>query len=124
MNYMFDINHTFGGDLAVDVSGDLATASGRALGQQRVLRRLLTNAGDYIWQLTYGAGLPSMIGTPADAAAIAGLVRSQIFLEGAVGQTPTPVIDVETQGSIVSLQITYTDARDTTTQAVGVVITE
>ena len=121
---MFDINHTFGGDLAVDVSGDLATASGSALGQQRVLRRLLTNGGDYIWQLTYGAGLPSMIGMPADAAAIAGLVRSQIFLEGAVGQTPTPVIDVETQGSIVSLQITYTDARDTTTQAIGVVITE
>ena len=121
---MFDINHTFGGDLAVDVSGDLATASGSALGQQRVLRRLLTNAGDYIWQLTYGAGLPSMIGMPADAAAIAGLVRSQIFLEGAVGQTPTPVIDVETQGSIVSLQITYTAAIDTTTQAIGVVITE
>jgi hypothetical protein len=121
---MFDINHTFGGDLAVAVSGDIAAVSGSALGQQRVLRRLLTNAGDYIWQLTYGAGLPSMIGMPVDAAAIAGLVRSQIFLESAVAQTPTPVIDVVAQNSIVSLQISYTDATDATTQAVGVVMTE
>ena len=121
---MFDINHTFGGDLAADVSGDIAAVSGSALGQQRVLRRLLTNAGDYIWQLTYGAGLPSMIGMPVDAAAIAGLVRSQIFLESAVAQTPTPVIDVQAQSNIVSLQITYTDTTDKTTQTVGVVLTE
>jgi phage baseplate assembly protein W len=121
---MFDINHTFGGDLAVGTSGDLAAVSGSALGQQRVLRRLLTNAGDYIWQLTYGAGLPSMIGMPVDAAAIAGLVRSQIFLEKAVAQTPTPIVDVQAQSGIVSLQITYTDTTNTTTQAVGVVMTE
>ena len=121
---MSDLSHTFGGDLAVASNGDLAAASGSALGQQRVLRRLLTNAGDYIWQLTYGAGLPAMIGMPVDAAVIAGLVRSQIFLESAVAQTPTPVIDVQAEGSIVSLQITYSDATDTTTQAIGVVMTE
>jgi phage baseplate assembly protein W len=121
---MFDINHTFGGDLAVSVSGDLAAVSGSALGQQRVLRRLLTNAGDYIWQLTYGAGLPAMIGMPVNPSAIAGLVSSEISLESAVAQTPTPVIDVQAQGTIVSLQITYTDATDATTQSVGVVMTE
>jgi hypothetical protein len=121
---MSDINHTFGGDFAATPSGDLAAVSGSALGQQRVLRRLLTNAGDYIWQLTYGAGLPSMIGLPVDAGVIAGIVRSQIFLESAVAQTPTPVIDVQAQGSIVSLQITYSDLTDMTTKAVGVVMTE
>ena len=120
---MSDINHTFGGDLAVSASGDLAAVSGGALGQQRVLRRLLTNAGDYIWQLTYGAGLPSMIGMTVDAAAISGLVRSQIFLESAVAHTPTPVIDVQAQSSIVSLQITYSDVTDATSQAVGIVMT-
>ena len=121
---MSDISHTFGGDLSVAANGDLAAVSGSALGQQRVLRRLLTNGGDYIWQLTYGAGLPSMIGMPVDAAAIAGLVRSQIFLESAVARTPTPTIDVQAQSSIVSLQITYSDTSDTTTQAVGVLMTE
>ncbi|WP_419757349.1 hypothetical protein [Acidisoma sp.] len=120
---MSDINHTFGGDLAVGASGDLAAVSGSTLGQQRVLRRLLTNPSDYIWQLTYGAGLPSMIGMPVDAAAIAGLIRSQIFLEGAVAQTPTPLIDVQAQSNIVSLQITYTDASETTAQAINVVMT-
>lgn len=121
---MSDINHTFGGDLGVGVSGDLAGVSGSALGQQRVLRRLLTNSTDYIWQLTYGAGLPSMIGMPVDAAAIAGLIRSQIFLEGAVAQTPSPVIDVQAQGSIVSLQITYTDTTDRAAQAISVTMSE
>jgi hypothetical protein len=63
-----------------------------------------------------------MIGMPVDAAAIAGLVRSQIFLESAVAQTPTPIIDVQAESSIVSLQITYTDATNATTQSVGVVM--
>jgi hypothetical protein len=121
---MSDLNHIFGGDLAVAADGDLASVSASALGQQRVLRRLLTNAGDYIWQLTYGAGLPAMIGTPVDAAAITGLVRSQIFLESAVAQSPAPVIDVQAENSIVSLQISYSDATDTTTQALGIALSD
>jgi phage baseplate assembly protein W len=121
---MSDLNHIFGGDLAVAASGDLGAVSGSTLGQQRVLRRLLTNAGDYIWQLNYGAGLPSMIGMPVDAAAIAGLVRSQIFLESAVARTPAPVIDVQADNTIVSLQITYSDSTAATTQSVGVMLTE
>ncbi|MBW4024937.1 MAG: hypothetical protein HIU92_17710 [Proteobacteria bacterium] len=120
---MSDLNHTFGGDLGVAPNGDLATASGSALGQQRVLRRLLTNAGDYIWQINYGTGLPAMIGTPVDTAAIAGLVRSQIFLEGAVARNPAPAISVQAESSIVSLQITYSDATEATTQALGVMLT-
>lgn len=120
---MSDLTHIFGGDLTVAANGDLAAVAGSTLGQQRVLRRLLTNAGDYIWQLSYGAGLPAMIGTPADAAAITGLVRSQIFLESAVALTPAPSITVQTDGTIVSLAITYSDATDTTTQSLGVTLT-
>jgi hypothetical protein len=108
---MSDIDHVFGSDLAVTVSGDLAAVSGSTLGQQRVLRRLLTNAGDYIWKLTYGAGLPSVIGMPVDAAAVTGLVRSQIFLESAVAQTPTPVIDVQAAAS--SRSRSHTPTRQT-----------
>jgi hypothetical protein len=116
---MSDLAHVIGGDLTVAADGDLAAISGSTLGQQRVLRRLLTNVGDYIWQLNYGAGLPAMIGTPADAAAITGIVRHQIFLEGAVAQTPAPIISVEADGSILSLSITYNDAADATAQTVG-----
>jgi phage baseplate assembly protein W len=120
---MSDLNHVFGGDLSVAANGDLAVLSGSALGQQRVLRRLLTNAGDYIWQLTYGAGLPAMIGTPVQADAISGKVRSQIFLEPAVERSPVPSVTVETSGNIVSLSITYTDASEVSAQAVGISMT-
>ena len=56
---MPDINHLWGNDLAFSATGDLATADVPTLTQQRVLRRLLTNPGDYIWELDYGAGLAS-----------------------------------------------------------------
>lgn len=120
---MSDLTHVFGGDLAVAAHGDLASVAGTTLGQQRVLRRLLTNAGDYIWHTDYGAGLPAMIGTPVNAAAIAGLVRSQIFLENTVARIPAPAITVEAESSIISLSITYSDAADATPQAVGVTLT-
>ena len=64
-------------------TGDLA-GDGAALTQQRVLRRLLTNPGDYIWQLGYGAGLGQFVGRPGVPAAIAGVAGAQILLEAAV----------------------------------------
>ena len=47
---MPDLAHQFGADLVAGATGDLAVVDGPALGRQRVLRRLLTNPGDYIWQ--------------------------------------------------------------------------
>jgi hypothetical protein len=115
-----DLDHDFGGDLALGPTGDLATVTGTVLGQQRVLRRLLTNAGDYIWHLAYGAGLPAVIGTPVDAATIEGIVLGQIFLEAAVARSPAPVVEVQSTGSLVSLSITYADAVEGSTQTLGV----
>jgi hypothetical protein len=105
-----DLAHWFGQDLNVAASGDLLTVDGTVKGQQRVLRRLLTNPGDYIWHPNYGAGLASKIGQPFDAAACAALIKAQIFLEPAVARTPPPVIGVTqiTNGLFVS--IAYTDA--------------
>ena len=59
---MADAFHQWGSDLATGSTGDISTISGQLLGQQRVLRRLLTNPGEYIWQLDYGAGLARFIG--------------------------------------------------------------
>ena len=85
--------------------------TGDTLTQQRVLRRLLTNAGDYIWQLSYGAGLGQMVGQPANATAIENIMRGQIFQEFAVAQVPAPVITttVNMDGA-VSAEIQYADA--------------
>jgi phage baseplate assembly protein W len=108
---MADMAHTFGGDLALSATGDLLVVSGDTLSQQRVLRRLLTNAGDYIWHLAYGAGLGRMVGQPAHAAAIENIIRSQIFRESSVAQVPAPVVttSVSTDGT-VTVTIQYADA--------------
>src|SRR5271155_5395400 len=91
---MPDLWHQFGSDLAVGAGGDLAAATGALEGQQRVLRRLLTNPGDYIWQPTYGAGLGQFVGSPASVTQIQAVVRSQIFKEAAVARTPEPIVEV------------------------------
>ena len=91
---MADIAHQWGSDLEFGPNGDLAVVAGSDLGQQRVLRRLLTNLLDYIWQPAYGAGLAGLIGQPANILQIRATIRSQIFKEPAVAQNPEPTIDV------------------------------
>lgn len=120
---MPDISHQWGADILIGPTGDLATSSGVELGQQRVLRRLLTNANDYIWQLTYGAGLAQFIGQPGSAIRIRALIRSQIFKETAVARTPEPVIDVQVAPDnapgTVYVHIQYVDAPTGQTQALS-----
>jgi phage baseplate assembly protein W len=117
---MDDISHQWGSDLTIGPTGDLAVAAGASLGQQRVLRRLLTNPGDYIWQLDYGAGLARFIGQPGNALQIRAVVRSQIFKEAAVARTPEPVIDVSFApagaAGTVYVHIRYVDANTGQTQ--------
>ena len=114
---MPELYHQFGADLAVGATGDLAVASGTVAGQQRVLRRLLTNPGDYIWQPDYGAGLGQFVGQPVSTAQIRAVIRSQIFKEAAVARTPEPMIDVSTDpGGTVYVHIRYADATSGTTQ--------
>ena len=122
---MFDLAHQFGSDLSVGPTGDVATVSGSTLGQQRVLRRLLTNAGDYIWQLGYGAGIAQFVGQPADAMRIRAVIRSQIFKETAVARTPEPTIDVASDGAgTVSVQVSYADAETKQTQLLGFTLSD
>ena len=114
---MVDVWHQFGGDLSVGPTGDLAVATGPEATQQRLLRRLLTNVGDYIWQYSYGAGLGSLVGQPSAVPRIQGLIRGQIFGEAAVARTPEPVIDVSVeQSGVVTVQIRYADADTATTE--------
>ncbi len=114
---MADIWHQFGSDLLASATGDIASVDGTTLGQQRVLRRLLTNPGDYIWQLDYGAGLAQFVGQPVDEARISGVIRSQIFRETVVARSPEPQIDVQAGGDgEVFVTILYTDAPSGQTQ--------
>lgn len=109
---MSDIFQNFANDLAVGASGDLLTVDGTALGQQRVLRRLLTNPGAYIWHPEYGAGLPTFIGNPTSAIEIKGIVLAQMLLEESVAQSPAPTVTVNyyPDGTFF-VSISYTDAQ-------------
>jgi hypothetical protein len=115
-----DIFHVWETDLSTSATGDLALASGSTLGQQRVLRRLLTNPGDYIWHTDYGAGLGGFVGTPANETQITATIRSQIFREAAVARIPEPAIDVQVSPagalSTVYVSIQYTDSLTGETQ--------
>jgi hypothetical protein len=108
---MVDLVLQVGGDLSVGPTGDLALADGALLTQQRVLRRLLTNPGDYIWQLSYGAGLGQFVGQPSAPAAIAGVTRAQLLQEAGVAPSPPPVV-TSTAGNdgTVTTTLIYTDA--------------
>ena len=114
MSPLSDIYHYFGTDLSSSNTGDLLTVTAITRGQQRVLRRLLTNPGDYIFQPEYGAGLAKFIGASADLAAMRGLLRSQLLLEPSVAVQPEPDVSVlaivNQAGGGFAVAISYTDA--------------
>ncbi len=120
---MLDLSHQWGSDLSLGPTGDLALVSGSLLGQQRVLRRLMTNPGDYIWQIDYGAGLAQFIGQPGNRSQIEAVIRSQIFKESTVARTPEPAISVQfnpAEGAgTVYVQIRYVDAPSGQTQVLS-----
>ena len=88
-----------------------------------MLRRLLTNLGAYIWNLSYGAGLPAMVGETIDAARISGIARSQMLQEAAVSQTPPPTVSViGTPLGVVTATITYQDSATGETQVRSVAV--
>lgn len=106
-----DINCNWGEDI-VPSAGDLGTVYGAERSKQRVLRRLLTNPGGYIWEPTYGAGLPAFIGQARSTDnfdQIKSLILSNMLLEDSVSKSPPPKIFIQTIQNGVFVQINYND---------------
>lgn len=120
---MNDIFHWFGSDLSASPTGDLAPIDGAVRGQQRILRRLLTNPGDYIEHPDYGAGLPQEIGQTLDEPKIRALITGQMRLEAAVRQDVPPVITLQAIPSGISVDIGYVDAPSNTPQLLSFSVT-
>jgi hypothetical protein len=118
---MAELAHQWGSDLQFGSSGDLAIVTGSIYGQQRVLRRLLTNPIDYIWQPTYGAGLAGFIGKPANILQIRATIRSQMSKEPTVSQNPEPSVSVTPcpagMADDIYVNVLYADANTGETQA-------
>lgn len=107
---MNDLSHVIYSDLKPGPSGDVAVSADLDAGRERVLRRLLTNPGDYPFHPEYGAGLARMVGDTADVGRIKAAIRGQMLLEAAVAQQPEPVISVAVIPGGVTCSIRYTDA--------------
>jgi hypothetical protein len=106
---MTDAAQYFSEDLTLGATGGLQAADGVLLSQQRILRRLMTNPGDYIWEPTYGAGLPRRIGSKLDVTEVTALIRSQMYLEDSVQQQPEPQVTVTPIPNGVFVRIEYVD---------------
>jgi hypothetical protein len=82
----------WGGDLSVGASGDINVALIQAEIQQRLVRRLLTNPGEYVWHADYGAGLGGYVGETYSPGFIEGAVLNQLQLEALIAGTPAPSV--------------------------------
>lgn len=115
MAQLSDLSHYFGSDVASSNVGGLQAIGGTVLGQQRVLRRLLTNPGDYIFHPTYGAGVQQWIGRAGGFAKLRAVIRGQMQMEGAVAPSPEPVVQVSaiagSAGGGFAVMIAYNDAQ-------------
>lgn len=107
---MKDIYHYIGGDLSTSPTGDLRPVESTERGKQRVLRRLMTNPGDYIFHTTYGAGLGQKVGESVNINEWTALILGQMLLEDAVAQDPTPTVTLTLIDQGVSVYASYTDA--------------
>jgi len=107
---MYDLYHFVGGDLSTSPTGDLRPVSDTDRGTQRVLRRLMTNPGEYMFHPEYGAGLGQKVGQTVNLNEWKSLILGQMLLEDAVAVTPVPAVTLTIIPEGVSAYITYTDA--------------
>lgn len=107
-----DLDHQWGEDIALSPTGDLARASGAERSRQRVLRRLLTNPMEYLWEEGYGAGLPQEIGQAKDLAKIRAKIRGQMLLEPSVVRAPEPLVEVRDVPGGVGVKVQYVALPD------------
>lgn len=107
---MYDLYHMMGGDFDVSPVGDLRPVNDRERGRQRILRRLLTNPGDYLFHPDYGAGLGKKVGENIHPGEWRALIVGQMLLEEAVSSSPPPQVRLSLIEGGVSVSVSYTDA--------------
>lgn len=107
-----DIAHLWGEDVRLSPTGDLGRSNRHPRSQERVIRRLMTNPGEYIFHPNYGGGLRQMVGQNIDIAKIRARIEGQMLLETSVVRDPPPqAVVVEIPGG-VSVKVQYLSLPD------------
>ena len=107
------IAHWYGNDLMRNARGGLLAAQGVDIATQRILRVLLTAAGDYIWHTGYGIGAGKYVGRGLSPAVLTGIkakFTAQVVNDPDVGRNPPPKVtfDTSTPNELgVTIQYTY-----------------
>jgi hypothetical protein len=98
----------WGGDLSIGPSGDIAVAPAHVEINQRIVRRLLTNPGDYIWHTDYGAGLGKYVGEPYSPELVEGTILNQLRYESLIASSPLPLVQTDEllQGTFIGASVT------------------
>ncbi|GBD57466.1 phage tail protein [Gluconobacter wancherniae] len=108
---MKSISHVMGEDFPL-LSGSLVLIDGAEKTRQRLLRRLLTISGDYIWQNDYGAGLPAMVGQTISTGVIQEIITAQVRQDiGVDAAQPVTVAVVPENSGVCTCTISYVDAE-------------
>ncbi len=105
-----ELSQLYGFDLVITPNSQLELVDGAEQTYQRILRRLMTNPGQYLFAPDYGAGLGLYVGqnlTVALEHQIKGVITKQMFKEDTVAQSPRPVISLSQNGSQLIVSITY-----------------
>lgn len=106
-----DVSQEYGEDIQLSNTGDLALVGGNDRGQQRLVRRYLTNPGGYLFHPLYGGGVLADIGSTQDPNKIGATLRAQTLLEDSVAPTPAPVVTVNPQPTgELDVTVQYTDS--------------
>ena len=112
---MIAISTEWGEDLAVSPTGDIATISIDESLSSRIVRRMLTNPGDYIWHVDYGAGLGRYVGQPYSPRFVGTAIQNQLRFESLVAITPAPNIEVSQSlndgAPAISVSVQFQNAR-------------
>lgn len=123
---MSDISHQWGSDLEVGPTGDLLLAAGQDLGQQRILRRLLTNPGGYLWHVDYGAGLGAFVGEPSAADQVESIIVTQMANEPSASTSPEPIVEVSSTNSqgagVIGVEVKYESVDGQGTQVLKFIV--
>lgn len=119
-----DIDHWVGSDPNLSKSNDMGAVVSGSKSQQRILRRLLTNPGGYVWHPSYGAGILQHIGdTDANLQIIEGIIIAQAQLEQGVSQSPPPSVTFDISGDDVTANIQYTEQATNSRQFLSFTVT-